>query len=86
MTSNNTKNLIKRMAELEKYAISRQADPGLFNQAVLRWGAVPADLLADIEAIPDRTAEKPFVAVECLGICNRAARWIATGSQWSGIK
>ena len=82
MTSNNTKNLIKRMAELEKYAISRQPDPGLFDQAVLRWGPIPVDLAADIEAIPARTPEKPFVAVECLEICNRAARWIATGDQW----
>jgi hypothetical protein len=82
MTSNTTKNLSKRMAELEKYATSRQADPGLFDQAVLRWGPVPVDLLADIVAIPDRTAESPFISGDGLEVANRAARWIATGEQW----
>lgn len=88
MTSNNTKNLSKRMAELEKTIMSTgmRENPGLFDDAILRWGPVPADLLADTETIPARTPGNPFVAVECLDICNRAARWIATGSQWSGIK
>lgn len=84
MTSNTTKNLSKRMAELEKTIMSTgmQGTPGLFDDAISKWGPVPADLLADTEAIPARTPEEPFVSAEGLEVANRAARWIATGDQW----
>ena len=84
MTSNNIKNLTKRISELERSIASAgyRDSPGLFDAAVLRWGSVPADLLANTEAIPARTLENPFVSAEGLEVANRAARWIATGDQW----
>lgn len=88
MALNTRKNLSKRIAELEKSIVfvGAQVIPGLFDEAVLKWGPVPVDLLEVTEAIPARSPEAPFVAVECLDVCNRAARWISTGNQWGDMK
>lgn len=83
MTERNTKNLSKRMIKLEKIAehIGERGSPGLFDDAIIRWGPIPDDLLADLEAIPAQTLDNPFISADDLEICNRAAKWIATGEQ-----
>ncbi|MCK4791608.1 MAG: hypothetical protein KAV87_48195 [Desulfobacteraceae bacterium] len=45
-----------------------------------------SELEDDMEAVPACTLENPFVSAEGLEVANRAARWIAAGDQWGGMK